>query len=109
MDKLYLIIFCLIIGYFIFKEQKIETMIDAELNNIFDVNNGKYYAKKSYPPNDIILRCTNEQTNICSALNYSNNDGTNTKILNMADDKYPLISSRGIKKGDEIIVKSLSI
>ena len=78
------------------------------LDDIFEINNNKYYSKQNYHPNDIILKCKHDNQNICDNLIYSD-DNHNTKILNVKDNNYPLVTSRGIKKGDEIIIKPFDL
>lgn len=51
-----------------------------------------------------ILQCKHNNKNICNKL-YISDKFYNTKILNVYDDNYPLITDVGIKKGDKILVK----
>jgi hypothetical protein len=93
--------------YYFFFNKNIEKMSNNDynpLNYVFDISNNKFFSKKKYSPNHILLRCKYDKSNICDNLTISDTL-YNTKILFNKDDNYPLISNIGIKKGDEIIVQ----
>ena len=104
MNKLFLVILCLIIFYLLFfRKQHFEKMTNTDLNSIFNIKDNKYYAKQKYS-NKNILKCKDGDVNICKNLIFTNDGTHNADIINM--EGYPLIPNRRINEGEEVKIKS---